>query len=253
MVIEHNRIHGGTRGTSALDTIGPAIGQTWSGSYTFRRNWIHANPGEEMLDLKAPRTSGSVYTFEDNYWDCTLVRRGCLLFHGTTVPTNTYTVNFTGNYVYSPSAVVGRGSNVIYLPPGQSPAGITYHFTHNIFHYLDTAHNALEINRDNVSLINNTFINGRIEIGHDAHVDPRNLVIRQNIMDGTFWEFERANSMDECSYNLMFENRGAVPTCTHQLTSDPLFIDRDGDWRLRAASPARHAGLGGQDLGAYAP
>jgi hypothetical protein len=46
--------------------------------------------------------------------------------------------------------------------------------------------------------------------------------------------------------------RGATPFDAHSLSGDPMLMDPErGDCRLASGSPARGAGMGGVDMGAY--
>ena len=113
----------------------------------------------------------------------------------------------------------------------------------------------------NTEIVNNTYIKGAFKLGRYrascGASTPQGLVVKNNI----FYETRVIDQTDHCptvdyqvKYNLLYDlpetfERGER---RHNFFDAPEFVNRAaGDFRLTETSPARAAGEGGIDLGAY--
>ena len=129
----------------------------------------------------------------------------------------------------------------------------------NIFATTSSADGEVRIwQAENVAFINNTMVHGRLKLGDaDQQKTPLNTILKNNIFYGTRIDdqIELPGYTYQCAHNLLYQTTGSGfsnSQCTDMLFANPLFVDLDSvNFHLRPESPARGAGEGGLDLGAY--
>ncbi|HEX6387190.1 MAG TPA: hypothetical protein VF177_21190 [Anaerolineae bacterium] len=151
------------------------------------------------------------------------------------------------------------GDTALRFAPGESGEVSKATVRRNVFASTSSDDGVVMIwQADGVEFTNNTIVEGYLKLGDAAHLKrPRNTVIKNNIFYKTRIDDQTMppEYTYECKYSLIYQTTGTGfihAPCTDLLSADPLFVDpQNENYHLQPGSPARGAGEGGVDLGAY--